>query len=127
MDLVDLVAFKRDYHNPALKAREVAQLHGIPAGELARWAKNHNIPTRKAVGIRAETSRHPKAGIPGAHGCNPSCPAWESCCKKSSLEVLPCEVYQYLDEDPDLVDREPAYSGSGVALSMPLYFLEDEL
>jgi len=50
-------------------------------------------------------------------GCNERCPAWVHCTTQKP-EFLPCEVYFYPDEDPELLDTAEITCWPGLRLQV---------
>jgi hypothetical protein len=76
--LINLAAFKADYHNPDLRAADVAQRHHLAEGSLAGFAKDHGLKTRKELGIKARAKREPKGEGLGVGAAGQVVPAGKS-------------------------------------------------
>jgi hypothetical protein len=107
---IDRDAFRRDYHNPKLRAAQVAEKYGIAAWRLAQLARRLGVkPRREVCGNYRSPRRSRQERDLGKNGCNAGCEMWRRCNdERLDRGILPCEVHVYPDEDPALIDRAEA-------------------
>lgn len=109
-DWLDPEWFREKYLDPNISILAMANAMGVTRCTVSTTARKLGLPSRNELGIHCEESA-PLETVekpPGLTGCNETCPAWERCKGgRGWLDILPCEVYIFPDEDPDLIELRP--------------------
>lgn len=104
----------------------IREKNKLPGGKwrVRQCPKGHRFNTVKMTGepedfvrmlepVSPEESGNP----PGWNGCNNTCPKWRHCTEDKPL-FLPCEVYIYPEENPEILDTNRLTEWPGMVLTV---------